>query len=136
MPDIVAGVVGIVFLFVWAYCLYDVLTTDEALIRNLPKIAWFLVVLLLFDLGSILWLCLGRPRLAATRTRTRTHGPVRMPQRGPGTTRTPAEHPALDDLHPIVREREERARLRMWAAQLERRESELRRRELGDTPGF
>jgi len=31
-----------------------------------------------------------------------------------------------------VREREERARLRMWEAQLQRRENELRRREFGD----
>jgi hypothetical protein len=28
--------------------------------RNLPKLAWVLIVLLLFDIGSILWLVAGR----------------------------------------------------------------------------
>ena len=63
MPEIIAGVVGIAVVFVWVYCLYDVITTDDSLIRNLPKIAWFVIVLVLFDLGSILWLCFGRPRM-------------------------------------------------------------------------
>ncbi len=67
MPDVVAGLVGVVFLFVWIYCLYDVFTTEEAHIRNLPRIGWFLIVLLLSDIGSILWLCFGRPRLPAPR---------------------------------------------------------------------
>ena len=67
MPDIVAGVIGIAVLFVWIYCLYDVITTHDALVRNLPKIAWFVIVLLLVDLGSILWLCFGRPRVQGSR---------------------------------------------------------------------
>ena len=67
MPDIVAGVIGIAVLFVWIYCLYDVITTQDALVRNLPKIAWFVIVLLLFDIGSILWLCFGRPRVQSAR---------------------------------------------------------------------
>lgn len=130
VPDVVAGVVGLVFLFVWLYCLYDVLTTDDALIRNLPKIAWFVIVLLLADIGSILWLCLGRPRLARV-------GNARRPRpapRDPSPAWAVPDPTGLDDLHPIVREREERARLHMWEAQLARREVELRRRELGDSP--
>jgi hypothetical protein len=38
-------------------------------------------------------------------------------------------------MNPIVRHREEQARLRMWEAQLARREEELRQRELGFDPG-
>jgi hypothetical protein len=67
MPDIVAGAIGIALVFVWIYCLYDVITTHDGLVRNLPKIAWFVIVLLIPDLGSILWLIFGRPRVPSQR---------------------------------------------------------------------
>jgi len=130
VPDVVAGVVGIVFLFVWFYCLYDVLTTEEGLIRHLPRLGWFLVVLLLFDLGSILWICFGRPRLSTGRVVVHR----RAGERSAPTSASPLDDPSLDTLHPIVREREERARLRMWEAQLARREDELRQRDMGGGP--
>ena len=63
MPDIVAGLVGIGFLILWLYCIYDVITTDEAIIRHLPKVVWLLIVIFLSDIGSILWLALGRPQI-------------------------------------------------------------------------
>jgi len=128
MPDIVAGVIAVALVFVWIYCLYDVVTTHDGLVRNLPKIAWFVIVLLVPDIGSILWLCFGRPRVPSQRVlavdRFRTRGAV------PG----PAEYElsSRDTMHPVVREREELARLRMMRAQLERRENELRQRGIGD----
>jgi hypothetical protein len=131
MPDIVAGVVGIVLLFIWAYCLYDVITTDDGLVRNLPKLAWFVIVLVLFDIGSVLWLCFGRPQVSSRRV-------VSLERHRPRSTRSSERE--MDDrstehLHPVVREREELARMRMLEAQLQRRESELRRRELGEGAG-
>jgi Phospholipase_D-nuclease N-terminal len=126
MPDIVAGVIGIAVVFVWIYCLYDVITTHDGLVRNLPKIAWFVIVLVLFDIGSILWLCFGRPKIQGRRV-------VGAEAVRPGSAiRAASDHDvsSLDQLHPVVREREERARLRMMEAQLQRRETELRRREL------
>jgi len=127
MPEIVAGVIGIAVIFVWVYCLYDVVTTEDALVRNLPKIAWFVIVLLLFDIGSILWLAFGRPRVQSRRAISVD----RHVARTTSSVMPPFEAPSLDHLHPVVREREERARLRMLEAQLRRRESELRR-DLGD----
>jgi len=61
------GLLGLLLLGLWLYCLFDVITTDEALCRNLPKIAWLLIVLLLPDIGSVLWLVAGRPRAYETR---------------------------------------------------------------------
>jgi Phospholipase_D-nuclease N-terminal len=130
MPEVVAGVIGIAVVFVWVYCLYDVITTDDALVRNLPKIAWFVIVLVLFDLGSILWLAFGRPRIHGARIVGAEGRP-----RSDRSAVSALDVPTLDHLHPVVREREELARLRMLEAQLQRRENELRRRELGDSPG-
>jgi phospholipase D-like protein len=135
MPDIVGAVVGIGFLILWIYCIYDVITTDAAIIRHLPKMVWLILVIILGDIGSILWLALGRPQVWTRQV----HDPQRY-----GTNRlrtfptTPAAvTPSLDDgsldhLSPIVRHREEQTRLHMWEAQLKRREEELRRREFGD----
>jgi hypothetical protein len=131
MPEIVAGVVGIAVLFVWIYCLYDVLTTNDALVRNLPKMAWFVIVLVLFDIGAILWLCFGRPRV-------NSRGAVGVERNRPQGERSELsafDVASFDHLHPVVREREERARLHMLEAQLQRRENELRRRELGEPSG-
>jgi hypothetical protein len=59
------GGVGLLFLLLWVYCIFEVITTDEARIRNLPKLAWLLIVILLSDIGSIAWLVAGRPQGAA-----------------------------------------------------------------------
>jgi hypothetical protein len=135
MPDIVGGIVGIGFLVLWLYCIYDVITTDDAIIRHLPKVVWLLIVIVLADIGSILWLGLGRPQVWTRQA----HNPQRY---GTSRLRPPpalssGAPPALGDgsldhLSPIVRHREEQTRLHLWEAQLKRREEELRRRELGE----
>lgn len=57
----------------WVFCLFDVITTPEDRVRNLPKLAWIFLVILFVDLGSVLWLLLGRPWGAMAPTR-RTAG--------------------------------------------------------------
>jgi len=131
MPDIVAGVIGIAVVFVWIYCLYDVFTTHDALVRNLPKIAWFVIVLLLSDIGCILWLAFGRPRAQGVRIA----GVERQRSRRVSSVVPEPEATSFDHLHPVVRAREEMARMRMLEAQSQRREAELRRRQLGDDAG-
>jgi hypothetical protein len=59
------GGFGLILLGLWIFCLLDVIVTDESECRNLPKGLWILVVLLLPDIGSILWLIAGRPRITA-----------------------------------------------------------------------
>jgi hypothetical protein len=58
----VDGVVGLAVLALWLFCVIDVITTDEALVRNLPKMAWVFIVIFLFDIGAIVWLIAGRPQ--------------------------------------------------------------------------
>lgn len=54
------GVVGLLFIALWIFCIIDVITTPAEDVRNLPKLAWVLIVLLLADVGSIVWLVAGR----------------------------------------------------------------------------
>jgi hypothetical protein len=54
------GALGLVLLGVWIYCFIDVLLTPPEECRNIPKLAWVFVVLLLSDLGSIAWLVAGK----------------------------------------------------------------------------
>jgi len=54
------GALGLVFLGVWIFCIIDVITTPEDQCRNLPKLAWLVIVVLLVDIGSIAWLIAGR----------------------------------------------------------------------------
>jgi phospholipase D-like protein len=56
------GFVGLVMLGLWLFCLLDVITTDEAQVRNLPKMAWVVIVIFLFEIGAAAWLIAGRPR--------------------------------------------------------------------------
>jgi hypothetical protein len=55
------GAFGLILLGLWLFCLFDVITTDSAAVRNLPKLLWLVIVLVLPDIGSILWLVAGRP---------------------------------------------------------------------------
>ncbi len=53
------------------YCLIDAIQTDEALVRNLPKTAWILIIILIPIVGPVAWLVLGRPN-RDSRTRYQT----------------------------------------------------------------
>jgi hypothetical protein len=54
------GFLGLVLVGLWIFCINDVITTDESQVRNLPKLLWLLIVLLIPDIGSIAWLIAGR----------------------------------------------------------------------------
>jgi hypothetical protein len=55
------GFGGLLVLGLWIFCFIDVLMTPETACRNLPKLAWVFIVLLLPLFGSIVWLVAGRP---------------------------------------------------------------------------
>ena len=89
------GAIGIALLCLWVYALLDVLTSDEAAVRNLPKRAWFVVVLLFGEIGvgPLLWFVAGRP-LRGTRAATGKTG--RFPEyERPG--RATAQRPDDDE---------------------------------------
>ncbi|MGW5052973.1 PLD nuclease N-terminal domain-containing protein [Actinokineospora sp. NPDC004072] len=59
------GLVGVLALALWLFCLVDVITTGDGDARNLPKPAWLLIVLLFPLVGSFAWLVAGKPARAA-----------------------------------------------------------------------
>lgn len=52
--------VGILLTLFTVAMLVDVLTRTESQIQHLPKIAWFIIVLLFPIVGSLVWLLAGR----------------------------------------------------------------------------
>jgi hypothetical protein len=112
------GLIGFLLIALWLYCIFDVIATDEVLIRSLPKLAWLMIVIFLPDIGSIAWLALGRPAFAGWRPGDTS---VRPPRRVTG----PED---MDDFSGSPRrERTDEVRLQAWEADLRRREEELRR---------
>jgi hypothetical protein len=55
------GGLALIFFAVWVFCIIDVITTPEFAVRNLPKLVWLILVILLVDVGSLAWLVAGRP---------------------------------------------------------------------------
>ena len=114
------GLIGLLLLGLWLYCIFDVISTDAVLVRNLPKMAWLVIVVILPDIGSIAWLALGRPQFAGWRP----GDSGRAPRRAVG----PEDLPSYPLSGPTATPDE---RLQAWEDDLHRREEELRRRREG-----
>ena len=121
------GVVPLALLALWVFCVLDVIATDDALVRNLPKGMWLLIVIFLPDLGSLAWLLLGRPMYAGWRPGDTSRRP---PKRyiGPEDRADFPSGPIRSAPPPRPVESRE-SELAAWEEQLRRREEELRRRE-------
>jgi hypothetical protein len=64
----------LVELVLLVFCVLDVITTPEPAVRNLPKLVWLLLVLVLPLVGGVAWLVAGRPQ--------RTTRPGGLPYKG------------------------------------------------------
>jgi hypothetical protein len=136
MPLLVGdGLLAVALIVLWVFCIVDVIRSPELAVRHLPKLVWLVVVLVLPDVGSIVWLVLGRPQGAGTRREPR-HGHMdAFPEYDrPGRFR--AANPE-DDAEFLLRLRERAEDQRRRAAEqrriAEQRESDERARR--DTTG-
>lgn len=55
------GVLVLAELALLVYCVLNVITTPESQVRNLPKMFWLLLVIVIPVVGGIAWLVAGRP---------------------------------------------------------------------------
>lgn len=63
----VYGVLSVIGLVLWIFCVIDSITSRPDEVRNLPKVAWVILVLLFPFIGSIAWLVAGRPQSSERR---------------------------------------------------------------------
>jgi len=112
------------------FCLIDCVQSDERRIRNLPKWAWVVVIVLLPIVGAVIWLLAGRP--------TRTSGSdTPWAAKAPGfpENERPVRRPRAPDDDPEFlrslkkRNTEHEDLLRKWEEDLKRREDDLHKEE-------
>ena len=114
------------------FSLIDCIQSDERRVRNLPKWAWMLLIILIPIAGPIVWLLAGRPTRAtngsaAPRPTTRTTGypSYEQPRHRP---QAPDDDPEfLRSLKKANTEHEDL--LRKWEEDLKRREEERRKED-------
>ncbi|WAX56553.1 PLDc N-terminal domain-containing protein [Jatrophihabitans cynanchi] len=104
------GVFGLALLGLWIFCIIDVITTPEDRCRNLPKVVWVLIVLLLTFVGSIVWLFAGRPWDAAAAGSKRAPAARRPADRRPVATNPDDDEEFLAGLRARAEEQRRRAR--------------------------
>jgi hypothetical protein len=106
----------------WIFCFIDVLLTPESACRNLPKLGWVFIVLLLPLVGSIAWLVAGRPW-------DRTNASVRSARPGTAPRYPEYERPNRRAASNPDDDEEFLAGLRRRADEQRRRAAEQQRRE-------
>ena len=68
-------------LAVWLFGLFDCARTDQDRVRNLPKWAWLLIIIIFGSLGAIAWLLIGRAKS------------ITLPRSRPGRMIPPDDNP-------------------------------------------
>ena len=146
------GFVAVALFLFWIWALLDCIATDSSLCRNLPKPMWIILVLILPDIGALVWLLLGRPEKADWRPGSTDYSAPRRPvglEDSPRYSASPSitdrRSEELDrELDRWQREQGEKKpqelaaaagasahpELDEWQQELDRREADLRRREL------
>jgi hypothetical protein len=122
----IEGLLGVVAFALWVFCLVDAIGSPADRIRNLPKAAWVVIVLLFPLVGSIAWLVAGRPENGAARGSAYEREQAGFPEYDrPG--RAAAVDPEKDEA--FLRQVRERAEAQRKAY------AERRKREQGDSAG-
>jgi hypothetical protein len=118
------------------FCLIDCIQTDSVLVRNLPKIGWIVLIILLPLAGGIAWLFAGRPRRETAgiqRVRRDSGVPWRSTQTAgfPEYERPSSSSNALNEVDERLRrdqervDREHEEAVRRWQASQQNRDPKL-----------
>ena len=117
------GVLALVEIVLLAYCVLNIITTPEGEVRNLPKLLWLVLVVILPLVGGIAWLVAGRPQGPARSVPYKGNRGVPPAYDRPG--RATAFRPEDDEA--FLRGLRERA-------EQQRRAAEQQRKAAGDDP--
>lgn len=122
---------GVVTFALWVFCLVEVIGTPEHQMRNLPKVAWVLLVLLFPLVGSVAWLVAGRPAGGSGRNAAQGQRTPGFPEYERPGRLAPADPVKDAEFLRQVRERAEDQRRRHEQARRQReREAEDERERL------
>jgi hypothetical protein len=110
------SVVGIALLLFWIWALLDCIATDAAQCRNLPKVFWIVLIVIIPDIGALVWVLLGRPERTDRHSGSSDYAAPRRP--------VGAEDSPQYETNPIITDR----RSRELDLELERWEREQRER--------
>ncbi len=117
------GVLALIEIVLLVYCVLNIITTPDGEVRNLPKLLWLVLVVVLPLIGGIAWLIAGRPQGPARSVPYKGNRGVPPEYDRPG--RATAYRP--DDDEDFLRRLRERA-------EQQRRAAEQQRRSSGDDP--
>jgi hypothetical protein len=56
------GLFFLVSVVFWLWAIFDSLTCDAKRVRNLPRWAWLVLILVFLEFGALAWALFGRPR--------------------------------------------------------------------------
>lgn len=130
MPLFFRALPALITIVLMVYCLIDCIQTDESRSRNLPKMAWVLLIVFLPVVGSVAWLVAGRPERSTTPTTgwpSRTAGFPEY-ERPARRQLAPDDDPAfLAELKKTNTEHEDM--LKKWENDLREREKSLQDKE-------
>ncbi|MEV6524919.1 PLD nuclease N-terminal domain-containing protein [Longispora sp. NPDC051575] len=116
------------------YATIDCITTPQDEVRNLPKVAWILLILLFSPIGWIAWFVAGRPSSGLTSRAAGSSHPAGTGLRpggvAPGRPRQVAPDDDPEFLEGLAKQnRDDEKLLKDWEADLRRREEELRKKK-------
>jgi len=114
---------GLVMILVSVLVLVDIITKDQSEIRNLPKMAWIILVIFLPIVGPIVWFLAGR-----SYPEPREHVSFGDPRRAEAAMSTRSVEDELANLDAEIAFHENEARIRRLEAEVEAK----RKRESGE----
>jgi hypothetical protein len=118
----------VVELFLLVFCLIDCIQTPDHEVRNLPKVGWIILIIIIPLVGGAAWLVAGRPqRSGGSRVPWPSTATAGFPEHERQQPRTLGPEDDPDFLRQMAASnREQEDLLRRWEEDLRRREDALR----------
>jgi Phospholipase_D-nuclease N-terminal len=83
------GLFFLISVLFWLWSIFDCLTSDTKRVRNLPKWAWAVLILIFLEFGALAWVFFGRPRAGQQPAGRGGQRPSMPGNRMPGNNPTP-----------------------------------------------